>query len=78
MNEVKLRSVPFSNNSYFSHGMLDLIQKHASKEGLHATCLSCLNFDEKAEYCNKFSARPPARVIAFSCESYDDNDDIPF
>lgn len=30
------------------------------------------------ETCAKFEARPPARVIAFGCPDYEDEDSIPF
>lgn len=30
------------------------------------------------EMCTKFKARPPARVIAFGCKDYEDEDSIPF
>lgn len=42
------------------------------------SCLTCGYFIEETEVCNKFNAKPPARVIAFSCESYDGSCDIPF
>lgn len=45
---------------------------------LRASCISCKNFDHANEVCKKFNARPPAHVIAFACESYEDNDEIPF
>jgi len=42
------------------------------------TCLTCVCFDEKLEYCKKYKARPPARVIAYGCRDYFHNDEIPF
>lgn len=42
------------------------------------SCLNCIHFIEHTETCKKYNARPPARVIAFSCPEYSDNDDIPF
>lgn len=42
------------------------------------TCLNCDHWDDKEEICKKFSARPPAHIIVFSCPDYDDMNDIPF
>lgn len=42
------------------------------------TCLHCDNFDEPTEQCKLFKAKPPARVIAFGCDKFDDKDFIPF
>lgn len=42
------------------------------------SCLNCTYFLEHNEQCQKFNARPPARVIAYACSEYQDNDDIPF
>lgn len=43
------------------------------------SCITCDWFEESSETCKKANARPPARVIAFGCESYDNvQDDIPF
>lgn len=39
-------------------------------------CPNCLHWQERAELCNLVNARPPARIIAFGCELYDDR--IPF
>lgn len=47
-------------------------------KGLAKSCLNCRLFDEATEICGKFNMRPPARVIAYSCEHYEDCDDIPF
>lgn len=40
------------------------------------TCLNCQYFDEKFEMCRGYNARPPARVIAFGCDKFEDA--IPF
>lgn len=42
------------------------------------TCLSCSSFNEPSEYCQRYKARPPARVIAYGCPSYINEDEIPF
>ena len=39
-------------------------------------CLNCLHFDEDTEICSLGKSRPPARVIAEGCPSWDI--DIPF
>lgn len=58
----------------------DVLKKQEIGEpnGLVSSCLSCDHFNESAELCVKFGQRPPARIIAFACESYSDNDRIPF
>jgi hypothetical protein len=43
---------------------------------LRRSCLSCVHFAPSSEFCKMVSARPPAKVIAFGCEKYDQ--DIPF
>lgn len=40
------------------------------------TCVNCANFVEKTEICTLAKQRPPARIIAFGCEKYED--EIPF
>jgi len=42
------------------------------------TCLMCDHFNEAAELCKLYNARPPARVIAFGCDKFDDANWIPF
>lgn len=42
------------------------------------SCIVCLHFNEESEICSKFQARPPARVIAYSCPDFSDADDVPF
>lgn len=36
------------------------------------SCLACACFDEVKEHCGKYNARPPARVIVFGCEGFED------
>lgn len=45
---------------------------------LYESCITCRRFDEKNEICKLVNQRPPARVIAFGCPRYDDQDEIPF
>jgi hypothetical protein len=43
------------------------------------SCISCDHFNESTEMCKLVNARPPAKIIAFACEKYDNMDDeIPF
>lgn len=56
-----------------------ILETSLNPRDLVATCLTCKNFDEKTEACSAANGqRPPARVIAFGCPAYHDNDDIPF
>jgi hypothetical protein len=34
------------------------------------TCIHCEHFDEEKELCKLAGKRPPARVIAFGCENF--------
>ena len=55
------------------------IQMSASDtKGITTSCISCINFIEAGEFCKRFQARPPARVIAFACEEYCDIEEVPF
>lgn len=45
---------------------------------LQPSCITCEHFNEAAELCTKYNARPPARVIVFACDAYEDNNPIPF
>lgn len=40
------------------------------------TCLRCSHFNESTEICGMYAQRPPARVITFGCEHFDE--EIPF
>lgn len=43
------------------------------------TCLTCLNFNEAREGCRLANFdRPPARVIAYGCPAYFNEEEIPF
>jgi hypothetical protein len=52
---------------------------HALDQPLYKSCLNCIKFNEKAELCNLYNQRPPARVIAYSCgDKWEDVKEIPF
>ena len=45
---------------------------------IYQSCLNCEHFDElNGEICKLAKVRPPARVIAYGCERYEDIE-IPF
>ncbi len=46
--------------------------------GLWQSCISCDHWQSVNEMCGLYKSRPPARVIAFGCPSYADDNDIPF
>jgi hypothetical protein len=71
---TKLRDHALSTAYSILHEGLKRIHDNPATQ----SCLTCAYFIEKNETCQKYQARPPARVIAYSCESYVDNDDIPF
>lgn len=59
----------------FKQGLREFVEL----QSVHETCLTCNWFSEQGEICAKFSARPPARVIAYGCDNYEnDADEIPF
>ena len=40
------------------------------------TCITCDHWQANTEICGLYNARPPAKIIAFGCESY--INEIPF
>lgn len=54
------------------------LAKTGWKHGVWKSCLSCDHFTEATETCRLYNARPPARVIAFACPSFADDNDVPF
>lgn len=45
------------------------------EKGVLSTCLTCRNWHKEDETCGSAGARPPAEVIVFGCNQWDD---IPF
>ena len=71
---TKMRS---SSIPDFALAMAKLL-KGVDDRGLTKSCLNCTYFQESSETCQKYNARPPARVIVNACEGYSDVDDVPF
>lgn len=44
---------------------------------IYRSCLNCEHFNESKEICKLNEMRPPAKVIAYSCELWEDIE-IPF
>jgi hypothetical protein len=42
-----------------------------------STCIRCTRFNEQQETCGYNGMRPPARIIAFGCEKFE-NKEVPF
>lgn len=43
---------------------------------LHRNCVTCEHFDKRSETCDLNKMRPPAEIISYGCECYDE--EIPF
>lgn len=59
---------------------LDALATQVAKvvQAKRRTCMTCVHFDLASEGCKQANnQRPPARVIAYGCGSYVE-DDIPF
>lgn len=54
------------------------VRERFEREELMRTCLTCHHWQEQAEVCKKYNARPPAKVIANGCADYNDSYEIPF
>lgn len=50
----------------------------AKQNHIYKCCLNCEHFNQHQELCKLANARPPARVIVFGCELWEDQDGIPF
>lgn len=55
----------------------DVILNADYKDIPFQTCIMCKKFNEN-EVCVKYNVRPPARIIVFGCQFFDDAGDIPF
>lgn len=68
--------VPFTVQQF----MMELLQVNAERTEYFKTCLTCSHFNQETEICDLANSRPPAKVIANACPSYNDMDDpdIPF
>lgn len=69
-------SIQKAVNESIRQGMAAIEVKHIPV--MRRSCIACMHFNEQHETCNKFNARPPARVIAFACPEYIEDSDIPF
>ena len=58
------------------HGII--IKTIETTDPLYKSCLNCNQFNEQKELCGLANQRPPARVIAYGCPSWEDVDEIPF
>jgi hypothetical protein len=53
------------------HDYLQLKTRMESVQQSFPSCLNCEHFEEEAEHCKLYKIRPPARIIAYSCPSWD-------
>jgi hypothetical protein len=44
----------------------------------YRNCLNCIHWSKERDLCGKFNSKPPTEILIYSCEAYEDNDDIPF
>lgn len=60
----------------FKKQLHDIIQEVMEEADVWKTCLNCKRFNEERELCTLCTppARPPARVIAFGCPSFEEAD----
>lgn len=63
-----------SPSKEFRQLVTDRLTELMEEADLWNTCLNCTAFDEATEHCgqSKPPARPPARIIAFGCPSFQD------
>jgi hypothetical protein len=45
---------------------------------IYQNCLNCKFWNYGGDKCGKFNAKPPAEIIIYSCEAYEDNGCIPY
>lgn len=73
---MNTKSKPRNELSYTLHRVIE--DALVMVDGNTKNCINCVFFRESEELCSKFKQRPPARVIALSCEHHEDCNDIPF
>lgn len=56
--------------------LMRVLMDNADRGDYFKTCITCTNWRHETELCGLYKQRPPARIIASGCESY--NDEIPF
>lgn len=69
------REIPILNNTVQRALVMALFSDPLLRETICRTCLSCFNWAHEEETCKLYKQRPPAKIIANGCESYDD---LPF
>lgn len=58
--------------------LVNAIATQLERSYMYQCCLNCEHFKEKTEMCLLANQRPPARVIVYGCNSWQDLDSIPF
>lgn len=58
----------------------DILENYSLPGGLIRNCLTCAFFRRDMELCGRHLdwGRPPARIIAYGCNEYLDEEEIPF
>lgn len=75
MNKPRLRTDAY----YDIQGIIvSALRDIAAKNHIYTSCINCVNFREQSELCGLAMQRPPARVIVFGCDYWEDKDQIPF
>lgn len=64
-------------DAHIAHAIQDMAKAlgRAVVDG-RRTCVHCDHFDPSIEHCALVNQRPPARVIAFGCDRFEDS--VPF
>lgn len=77
MQPDELQSLEYTYNKFA--GAIDAVAKNMEQamRDCRRTCVNCIHFDEGIDFCSIARQRPPARVIAFGCSSFEE-DNIPF
>jgi hypothetical protein len=84
MSDVKMiprRLGKYEIESKISKAVYDTIAQVTPHNMLFQSCIVCEHFGEN-EVCSRYNVRPPARIIVFGCQHYEESshidDDIPF